>query len=446
MTGVKDDEDDDEDFVDIETNNNNEIQQQPSPSSSTNNEPLTTINENLTTIDENSLVQPSPTTSTNGEDDGDESVNEELSAISSNTTQVVADDDNEHNESKTSQNQTASDQQNIPELGNACTDNTDVVPDTVSTGSGERKLSCVSVEVDEVNVIESVEELEAVQEITITESSSVTDDDDVTVATAGVVDPNSLAPGGAGDLNFKLESVTEETEEELKADGSGRSPMMRRNRLTDSLLNTNQTQSLTDLPPIPPKRVGILKRAGAKKDRPLSDSFENLKMVENQGIIDLYHGQQSGLSPSPPPLISRGHSLDALMDRPDGGEMTSSQLSLAERCDSQDSLTGGSDCGDSSPKSRSRSGSGKSRSSSAIFYSNRASSLSLSLNDVQHISRTSSTSSTEDFHHHHHHQSLHHHKKKNGGSSLFRRFHNGKKAKSMSSLDHEENNLMSESG
>ena len=297
-------------------------------------------------------------------------------------------------------------------------------------------------EVDEVNVIESVEELEAVQEITVTETSSVTDDDsDVTVATA-VVDPNSLAPGGAGDLNFKLESVTEETEEELKADGSGRSPMLRRNRLTDSLLNTNQTQSLTDLPPIPPKRVGILKRAGAKKDRPLSDSFENLKMVENQGIVDLYHGQQSlSPSPPPPPLISRGHSLDALTDRTDGGELTSSQLSLAERCDSQDSLTGGSDCGDSSPKSRSRSDSGKSRSSSAMFFSNRASSF--SLNDVQNISRSPSTSSTEDFHHHH--QSLRH-KKKNGSTLLFSRFQNGKKAKSMSSLDNEENNLMSEAG
>ena len=308
--------------------------------------------------------------------------------------------------------------------------------------AGERKLSCVSVEVDEVNFIESVEELEAVQEIIITECSSLTDEE--VSLTAGVVDPNALIPGGSGDY-FKLESVTEETEEELKADGSGRSPQVRRNRLTDSLLNTNQTQSLTDLPPIPPKRVGILKRAGAKKDRPLSDSFENLKMVENQGIIDMYHGQQS-LSPSPPPLlIMRGHSLDALMDRPDSetqSPLTSSQVSLAERFDSQDSLTGGSDYGDSSPKLRSRSNSGKLRSSSMV-YSNRAPSLSLSLNDVQHISRTSSTSSTEDFHHPHNHNS----KKKNAsGSSLFSRFQNGKKAKSMSALDHEENNLLSEAG
>ncbi|XP_066918866.1 rho guanine nucleotide exchange factor 18-like isoform X3 [Clytia hemisphaerica] len=267
-------------------------------------------------------------------------------------------------------------------------------------GSTERRLSCVSVEVVP-DIVEQVEELEPVQEISVNEA------DDVTI--------DALHPPG----NFKLESVTEETEEELKADGSGRSPQIRRHKLGDSLLNTNQTQSLTDLPPIPPKRVGILKRQNAKKDRPLSDSFENLKMVENQGILDLYNGQS--ITPSSPPSLNRGHSLDALMtDRPDGVSPSSSQISLTgERCDSQESLTA-SDC--ESPRSRSES-------ERISLYSNRASSL--SLNDV-HMSRTSSTSSAEDFGKH---------SKKS--SSLFSRFH-GKKAKSMSALDVEEKNVIPE--
>ena len=292
----------------------------------------------------------------------------------------------------------------------------------------ERKLSCVSIGVaDELSNIEVVEEFDAVQEISpqITEITLLEPSGNSSVeATSDEVaagDNNLLRPGA-------LESVTEETEEELKADGSGRSPQVRRHAKSGIDSSSGLTQSLSDLPPLTSKRVGILKRSGAKKDRPLSDSFENLKMVENQGIVEMFHGQSSPSAPRVP-SIPHGHSLDALLnDRTDsqGQSPSHSQLSLTgERCDSQDSLTT-SDC--ESPKSRSRSDSEKVLSLSS---SQRASSL--SLNDA-HRSRTSSTSSTEEL------------SRFGGGrksGSLFSRFH-GKKAKSMSALD--ENTVIPEEG
>lgn len=295
----------------------------------------------------------------------------------------------------------------------------------------ERKLSCVSIGVaDELSNVEIVEELEAVQEIspqitevTISESSGESSAE-VPSDEQAAADNNLLRPGA-------LESVTEETEEELKADGSGRSPQVRRHAKSGVDSSSGLTQSLSDLPPMAPKRVGILKRSGAKKDRPLSDSFENLKMVENQGIVEMFHGQSPSAA-QPAPAIAHGHSLDALLmnDRTDvnGQSPSNSHLSLTgERCDSQDSLTA-SDC--ESPKSRSRSDSEKVLSLSS---SQRASSL--SLNDA-HRSRTSSTSSTEDL-------SRFGGGKKSG--SIFSRFH-GKKAKSLSALDTTENTIIPEDG
>lgn len=295
--------------------------------------------------------------------------------------------------------------------------------------SVEGKLSCVSVEHEEVSTCETVEKLEAMHEVVpqVTESAmvelissdtSLTIGDEPNQSEAVAQDPNSLMPG---DLNFKLESVTEETEEELKADGSGRSPAVRRHTKSDSLVTEAQTQSLTDLPPLPSKRVGILKRSGAKKDRPLSDSFENLKMVEKQGIVELFQGPTGIACPT---ALVRGHSLDALMnDHEDGySSLSMSQFNLLGEGDSQDSLTT-SDC--ESPKSRSRSNSEK------ISLSSQRASSSLSLNDV-YVSRTSSASSTED---------LSKHSKKT--SSLFSRFH-GKKAKSMSSLEFVDTSILSE--
>ena len=270
--GLKDEssvcyQEDDEEFVDIESNNNHHHEIQS--------------NENVTTE--------------NNSNDKLTTINENFPAVTTTATAKVIDNDGEHSGSGEATDQHTSITTTNEQLETR--NDTPVHGETLDSGepgttsnTTERKLSCVSVEVDEITVVESVEELAAVQEITISECSDIAGGNGDLAIT--VVDANALSPASAADLNFKLESVTEETEEELKADGSGRSPQVRRNqRLTSdsSLLNASQTQSLTDLlPPIPPKRVGILKRAGAKKDRPLSDSFENLKMVENQGIIDLY--------------------------------------------------------------------------------------------------------------------------------------------------------------
>ena len=334
------------------------------------------------------------------------------------------------------------------------------------TGSNEGSVSVVKLEeykpIQALEIVPSVEEVTPqVTEVTLASSSLLSVDamDDVTCApvhsdvdsedgggestelTDGddEIDQNCLIPG---DMNFKLESVTEETEEELKADGSGRSPTVLRRKQEGSALIT-QAKSLTELPPHPPKRVGILKRQGAKKDRPLSDSFENLQMVANQGIIDLFKGttpsQGGGDSTSKAPALARGHSLDALTmgsnDRE--GDVVPSEpssrtsLSVAVgsatlQPGSQDSLT--SDC--DSPKSRSRSGSEK------MSVSSQRGASSLSLNEAL-ISRCSSMSSQEDL--------TKPPSKK--GSSLFRVF-SVKKAKSLSSLDmnNDKNNMICEEG
>lgn len=245
-----------------------------------------------------------------------------------------------------------------------------------------RRLSNVSVSTIEVTEAEVIEILPTSFEEAIPVTEIVIENSEESVATV------EGDPDVADSANyFKLESVTEETEEELKADVS---PVMRRPK-HDGLVSSTQTRSLSDLPPHPPKRVGILKRSGAKKDRPLSDSFENLKMVERQGIVEMYQGGSNALVNTPESGLTRGHSLDALMTEVDGdglnSEMSStSQLSVNGTNGSEESLT--SEC--DSTKSRSRSGSEK--------FSNgsyRASSL-LSLNDVQ-ISRCSSTSSQEEF-------------------------------------------------
>ena len=108
----------------------------------------------------------------------------------------------------------------------------------------------------------------------------------------------------------QLESVTEETEEELKAVGSGKSPALRHQK-HDGLVTVTQARSLTELPPQQPKIVGILKRRDAKKERPLSDSFENLRMVEMQSNMGLFRGnEKSDLSDSGGK--TRGGSLDTL--------------------------------------------------------------------------------------------------------------------------------------
>ena len=210
----------------------------------------------------------------------------------------------------------------------------------------------------------------------------------------------------------QLESVTEETEEELKAVGSGKSPALRHQK-HDGLVTVTQARSLTELPPQQPKIVGILKRRDAKKERPLSDSFENLRMVEMQSNMGLFRGnEKSDLSDSGGK--TRGGSLDTLtnIDNVDG-ENTDSQVSLDQQY-SQESLTTESESG----KSVSRSNSGKFLLNSA----QRATSL-ISLNDIT-VSRCSSASSQEEFDRFN---------IKRG--SLLSRLSKSKKAKSMTSLE-----------
>ena len=210
----------------------------------------------------------------------------------------------------------------------------------------------------------------------------------------------------------QLESVTEETEEELKAVGSGKSPALRHQK-HDGLVTVTQARSLTELPPQQPKIVGILKRRDAKKERPLSDSFENLRMVEMQSNMGLFRGnEKSDLSDSGG--MTRGGSLDTLT-KIDGvdGENTDSQVSLDQQY-SQESISTESESG----KSVSRSNSGK----FSLTSSQRATSL-ISLNDIT-VSRCSSTSSQEEFDRFN---------IKRG--SLLARLSKSKKAKSMTSLE-----------
>ena len=211
----------------------------------------------------------------------------------------------------------------------------------------------------------------------------------------------------------QLESVTEETEEELKAVGSGKSPALRHQK-HDGLVTVTQTRSLTELPPQQPKIVGILKRRDAKKERPLSDSFENLRMVEMQSNIGLFRGnEKSDLSDSGG--MNRGGSLDTLTTKTDDadGENTDSQVSLDQQY-SQESISTESESG----KSVSRSNSGK----FSLTSSQRATSL-ISLNDIT-VSRCSSTSSQEEFDRFN---------IKRG--SLLAKLSKSKKAKSMTSLE-----------
>ena len=288
-----------------------------------------------------------------------------------------------------------------------------------STPVCERRLSSVSVsKIEESDAIEilttSFEEvIPYITEILVSNNGGV-------IETETVDNNNITVP----EFNFKLESVTEETEEELKADGSGRSPMVRRPK-HDGLVTMTQTRSLNDLPPHPPKRVGILKKPGTKKDRPLSDSFENLRMVEKQGIVDFYHNKKT--EPEKKVEMIRAHSLDELLvgvDRDEGNHSepsSTSQLSLNGHHDSEDSLTSDLD----SPKSRYRSDSDK-----LSVGSYRASST-LSLNEML-MSRYSLESSLEDL------------KTIKRGSSLFNRI-TKKKSKSLTALDMKEK-LLDEEG
>ena len=192
----------------------------------------------------------------------------------------------------------------------------------------------------------------------------------------------------------------------------------------DGLVTMTQARSLNDLPPHPPKRVGILKKPGTKKDRPLSDSFENLRMVEKQGIVDFY--LNTAISDKTVEL-PRAHSLDMLLTEVDGDDgihsepSSTSQLSLNEPNDSQDSFT--SDC--DSPKSRSRSDSDK------LSIGSHQASSTLSLNDVC-ISRLSPASSQEDL-------------KWIKKGSLFSRI-SFKKSKSLTSLDVKDKPLLNDDG
>lgn len=172
----------------------------------------------------------------------------------------------------------------------------------------------------------------------------------------------------SGERSTHLESVTEETEEQLNEEVGRKSPNLHKSNTSanlDLIETAVHDKTIAQLPPLPTiRRVGILK----KRDRPLSDSFVSLKREDCKTLEFLGNPGKSSLT--------KCHSLDSLRDGVNDEESplsqpsSRSQLSLTEIHDSGDSFSDSD-----SPKSRSRCDSDK-----LSFSSQRASSL-LSLDE-----------------------------------------------------------------
>ena len=181
------------------------------------------------------------------------------------------------------------------------------------------------------------------------------------------------------ELNFKqLESVLEETEEDLNEDTT----LQRRNRnLMHSSVDDSNT--LTEILHQLPKRVAVLRRHGEMKyDRPLSDSFENLRMVEREGLLELYN-QSSNLDKKE--NVTRVLSLDQLINKSNTDDLNEHHSHTSLNKESQNSLNFNANDSESSLASdaelqtyRQRSDSSKSTSVIGSFLSTS----SYSLNDA----------------------------------------------------------------
>lgn len=285
----------------------------------------------------------------------------------------------------------------------------------------DRQHSNVSVNKIELHVAESVEETAQVTPVVDIVEDVVITADQITEENAEVV--NCVTSGDeAGDRGGVLASVTEETEEELGDEGNAKTPNKKVVKKHD-VVAVNETK----LPPLPVpyRRVGVLRKS--KKDRPLSDSFENLRMVENQGIIDFYRGATTTESEDGQGL-TRGHSLDTLTkDLDDGNDTERSTTSVNDFHGSQESVSSDNEsvCRVRSTNSfsRDRSDSGKS------IGSHRTLSL-LSLTEYKSHKHSSADELA---------------KLSKKSSSLFHRI-SFKKAKSMTSLETREKNISKNDG
>ncbi|XP_065672790.1 A-kinase anchor protein 13 isoform X2 [Hydra vulgaris] len=108
------------------------------------------------------------------------------------------------------------------------------------------------------------------------------------------------------ELNFKLESVLEETEDDLNDDilhKQLKSTMHLPKNGSDSSLDTSNQILLKKMPAIRRHYTE------SKNDRPLSDSFENLRKVEKEGLFELFQ-QDPNLDKKE--IVKRVLSLDQL--------------------------------------------------------------------------------------------------------------------------------------